>query len=238
MSAPSTIITPPTPEIHAYLAGPDVFYPDSDRRGAEKKAALSTLGITGHYPLDNEVSMLEGETPAQFGRRIGALNEQMMLNCCKPGQVGVILVNMTPWHGPSMDVGTAFEAGFMSALAKTRPNVVIVGYYENDKVEKSFFQRCVDHFNGKIRDGIKRMGGHEVPVKLDPHGNSVENFGLEDNLMIPNAIHQTGGAVCYSFEEAAALAKTLAYKKILAMHHANERLNKEVEANFMGYAIG
>ncbi|MBY0355796.1 MAG: nucleoside 2-deoxyribosyltransferase [Rickettsiales bacterium] len=229
-SIPEANIRLETPQIHAYLAGPDVFYPDAVARGAEKKQKLSEVGIIGHYPFDNELNKVKGESDRAFGLRIGKANEEMMLNCCKPNQVGVILVNMTPWHGPSTDVGTAFEAGFMSALAQTNPHVVIVGYYEDKKVTRSFFERCKAFFKQQIATITNEHGDTHY---TDPHGNTLENFGgLEDNLMICNAIEKTGGKVCSSFEEAITFAKELAVAKqsnirqeSLAREHVTQPVN-------------
>jgi nucleoside 2-deoxyribosyltransferase len=193
--------------IHAYLAGPDVFFPNALEIGAQKKAYLSMFGITGHFPFDNEIPKHAFSDPKVASRTIADANEKMMDECCKDGQVGVILMNMNPFHGPSMDCGTAFEAGYMSALSK-RGNVVIVGYSSD---ERSFENRVIqDVYNGaepSRKDGMMYA----------PNGNLIESFGGADNLMITAAIERTGGKVCKTFEEAVEVAKQLAEVKLAAL---------------------
>jgi len=191
-------------EIHAYLAGPDVFYPDALQRGAEKKAKLASVGITGHFPSDNEIGAEEFHDPRRASRLIGAANEQMMLDCCGTGRIGVILANMEPYHGPSMDVGTGCEVGFMSALATLKNNIIIIGY-TNDP--RTFETRVIEDLykkNVSVKNG--RIYGAD--------GMMIEAFGGVDNLMITHAVEKTGGAVVASFEEAVSLALKLATQKL------------------------
>ena len=58
-------------EIHAYLAGPDVFFPNAHEIGRQKIEYLHTLGIVGHFPLDTEVPGDLLKDPAQAIRFIG-----------------------------------------------------------------------------------------------------------------------------------------------------------------------
>jgi len=193
-------------EVHAYLAGPDVFYPDAIEIGKVKKNALAEVGIRGHFPFDNEIPKEAFADKRTARNTIANANEQMMLDCCKDGQVGIILANMTPYHGPSMDVGTGFEVGFMSALSHVKKNVIVIGYTD---AKKNFMERVIDHFGGD-KHITKQPGGQWV----GPDGNTLEDFDAADNLMITHAIEKTGGRVCNSFNEAVQLAKELSEKKI------------------------
>ena len=193
---------PQQPEVHAYLAGPDVFFPNGKEIGEIKKAKLAAVGIIGHYPFDNEISPEILGDLTKTADAIARANEQSMLDCCKKGRIGIILVNMTPFHGPSMDVGTSFEAGFMSALAASRKNVIIIGY-TNDP--RSFEERVIDSIYGGKKNVSETDGGI-----YGSDGNIIEAFGQSDNLMITQAIRKTGGSVVNSFEEAVDLAKKLA----------------------------
>ena len=194
------------PEIHAYLAGPDVFFPDARRIGRQKIAYLQTLGIEGHFPLDNEVPHALLKNPVQASRFIGDSNEKMMLDCCRDGRIGMILANMSPFHGPSMDVGTAFEVGFMSALSYQR-NVIILGY----TLDKRSFE---DRVAGEIYGSWSNVT-HKNGIPHGPDGQMIEAFGGADNLMITNAIARTGGDIFPSFEEAAHFGAAAA-KRLLA----------------------
>jgi nucleoside 2-deoxyribosyltransferase len=180
----------------AYLAGPDVFYPDALERAQTKKAALAAAGITGLFPLDNEIHpALLSADPKAAAFAIARANESMMLECTKPGIIGFILANMEPWHGPSMDVGTAFEMGFMRALASLpQADVTIIGYAPDNRLFADRVQAI--HFRKLGCATLK--DGHLV----GPDGMTLENFGLTDNLMLVHAVEKTGGAICASFEDA------------------------------------
>ena len=192
-------------EIHAYLAGPDVFFPHAKDIGRQRIAYLQTLGVVGHFPLDTELPAEVLKNPAQAIRLIGDANEKMMLDCCLDGRIGLILANMSPFHGPSMDVGTAFEAGFMSALSYKK-NVIIIGYTSD---QRSFEDRVVEEIHG----GWSNIT-HKDGIPHGPDGTMIEAFGGADNLMITNAIVRTGGDIFPTFEDAAqfgaAAAKRLA----------------------------
>ena len=188
-------------EVHAYLAGPDVFFPHAEEIGRQKIAYLQGLGVIGHYPLDNEVPAALLAKPAQASRFIADANETMMLDCCGAGRIGLILANMSPFHGPSMDVGTAFEVGFMAALSH-RNNVIIVGYTSD---ARSFEERVVEQIHGGWSAVTHRNG---IPHGAD--GTMIEAFGGADNLMITAAIARTGGAILPTFEDAARFGATAA----------------------------
>lgn len=86
----------------AYLAGPEVFLPDAVAIGEAKKAICAEHGLVGVFPFDS----LDGMTPdvddgiAIFEHCIAHLD-----GC------DVVIANLTPFRGPSMDVGTAVEIG-------------------------------------------------------------------------------------------------------------------------------
>jgi len=197
-------------ELHAYLAGPDVFYPNAVEMGNIKKATLAALGIMGHFPFDNELDTAKYKKPHERSFAIGEANERTMLECCGFGRFGIILANMIPFRGPSMDVGTAFEVGFMSALAETRKNVLIVGY-TNDL--RPFEDRVVEAIYGDKKHITKRDG-----FLYGPDGLMIESYEGAENLMLTHAIEKTGGVIVEDFESAATLAKELTDKRIRAGH--------------------
>jgi nucleoside 2-deoxyribosyltransferase len=88
-----------------YLAGPDVFLPDSADVGRRKQAICRAHGLEGHYPGE-EVDLAGLEPPEQAR----ALFESCvaMMDRCVAG-----LANVTPFRGISADVGTAFEMGYL-----------------------------------------------------------------------------------------------------------------------------
>jgi len=182
--------------IRAYLAGPDVFFPDARARGEEKKRILAGYGIDARFPLDNAI---EEKDPKRRARKIGKANEKIMLWCGEKGHFGFIFADMRAWDGPSMDVGTAFEMGFMSAMAAFRPGqIMIIGY----GADGDLAQRMKSMDIRGARKAKRRKGG----CLIAPDGTTIEDFGLADNLMLMNAIEKTGGKLCAGFADAAAFA--------------------------------
>jgi nucleoside 2-deoxyribosyltransferase len=92
-----------------YLAGPDVFFPDSAARAAAMKAACARFGWQGVFPLDPSPSH---ETDAPEWLRIHLANEAHIRGC------DALIANITPFRGASADPGTAWEMGFMRALGR------------------------------------------------------------------------------------------------------------------------
>jgi nucleoside 2-deoxyribosyltransferase len=88
-----------------YLAGPDVFLPDSAAIGRQKQAICARHGLVGLSP--GEGIDLDALPQSEHAR---ALFEGCvaMMDRCVAG-----LANLTPFRGPSADVGTAFEMGYL-----------------------------------------------------------------------------------------------------------------------------
>jgi nucleoside 2-deoxyribosyltransferase len=153
-----------------YLAGPEVFLPDPVGAGARKRALCATHGFEGVYPLDAELDR-SGLSKADAARRISLANEALIRSC------DLVIANMTPFRGVSMDVGTAFEVGYMRSLG--RP---VLGY-TNTAIDL------------RERSEMGRAGGVRLPFDADASDVSVEDFGLAENLMIEIAVMESGGRV-------------------------------------------
>jgi len=153
--------------MRVYLAGPDVFLPNPVERGGMLKRICAAHGLVGVFPLDD----LDGGDPPALGTlstpfRIARRNELHIEACA------ALIANLTPFRGPSADVGTVFEIGFMRALG--RP---VFGW---SNVAAKFAVRTRAFVGG---DGA-----------TDPTGMLVEDFGIADNLMIEGGIAASGGA--------------------------------------------
>ena len=147
-----------------YLAGPDVFLPDAVQIGRRKVEICARHGLVGRYPLDNPVDL----TAADASLRIYQGLEVMMDEC------SAIIANLTPFRGPGADPGTVFELGYMAARGK-----LCLGY-SNDPA--SYADRVRRFSTVTARDGHL----------LDADGLSVENFGLNDNLMMMHGLDLHG----------------------------------------------
>jgi nucleoside 2-deoxyribosyltransferase len=84
-----------------------------------------------------------------------------------------LIANLTPFRGPSADVGTVFEIGFMRALG--RP---VFGWSNEGRL-----------FAERTRT-LENLG---ADASTDAEGLLIEDFGLMDNLMIDSAITASGG---------------------------------------------
>ena len=162
--------------LRAYLAGPDIFLPDADQWVERKKIVCARHGLTGVAPLDHPTDEPPAWTAFPDWRRIAARNEAFIRSC------DLMIANLTPFRGPSADVGTVYEVGFMRALG--RP---VCGYATT---ATPFTQRTLDHaaaHGGATTgaDGLSR----------DAAGMVIEQFGLFDNLMIEAGILGSGGVL-------------------------------------------
>src|ERR1700728_4816120 len=94
--------------MNVYLAGPDVFLPDAVEIGRRKVELCRRHGLTGLYPLDNDIDLAAQDASLRIFRG----NETMML------EADAIIANLTPFRGPGADAGTVYELGYMAARGK------------------------------------------------------------------------------------------------------------------------
>lgn len=150
-----------------YLAGPEVFLREAKAVGERKKMLCRKFGFEGVFPLDIEVNV-EGKAAREIGLCISSVNEGLIKSC------DLVIANITPFRGPSLDVGTAYEMGFAHALGKK------VFAYTN--VAAPFTERTLKALDGQVARG--------VDGKLwDTAGMFVEEVDLVDNLMIDGCIY-------------------------------------------------
>jgi nucleoside 2-deoxyribosyltransferase len=127
--------------------------------------------MTGIFPL--EPPPLEPDPALPEWRRIYQANEAHIRSC------DALIANLTPFRGPSADVGTVYELGFMRALG--RP---VFGY---SNVAQRFGSRVLAGLGGAAR---RRADG----AWEDAEGMAVEEFDRYDNLMLEGGIAESGGA--------------------------------------------
>ncbi len=157
-----------------YLAGPDVFFPEPGLWAHRKKAICERHGLLGVSPLD-ELADEPGEWEAlPLWHRIAMRNEAHIRSC------RAVIANLTPFRGPSADVGTAYEIGFARALG-----LMIFGYATTSE---AFLSRTL----ASLGDAARMRPEGEW---LDGEGLLVEQFGLFDNLMIEGGIIGSGGVL-------------------------------------------
>ncbi|MVT55940.1 nucleoside 2-deoxyribosyltransferase [Bradyrhizobium yuanmingense] len=137
-----------------YLAGPTVFLPNALNEGNVLKKVCAEYGLIGVFPLDE----LESDVGAQ---RIFEHNVSCLRGC------DVVVADVSPFRGPHVDDGTAFEIGFANAIA------LPIFAYSRD-----------------IRPLARRISAKRGPDRRlrDEQELEVEDFGLNQNLMISCAI--------------------------------------------------
>lgn len=162
-------------ELCLYLAGPDVFEPDAAARFAAMKDICRRHGAVGLSPLDGDVGAVDEQA-----RALGIFDSNLaMIRACD-----AVIANLTPFRGPSSDVGTALEVGLACALNKP-----VFGY-----------SRTADLYHEKVSN----LSAMDAEGFADD-GFLVENFGLTDNLMILGAIERSGGSLILGDEPFSAL---------------------------------
>jgi nucleoside 2-deoxyribosyltransferase len=164
--------TPTT--LRIYLAGPDVFLPQPRQWAEWKKAVCARHGLIGISPLDDAPDDTAGPGALPEWQRIALRNEALIRSA------DAMIANLTPFRGPSADVGTAYEVGFIRALG--RP---VFGY---STTAMPFTQRSRDFAMG--HGGA--LAGRDRSLR-DADGMLIEQFGLTDNLMLEAAVVGSGG---------------------------------------------
>ena len=182
-----------------YLAGPEVFLVNAREIGARKRAICERHGLVGVFPGDEEDPCDPSLPPAEQGLAISRAMECVMRGC------DAMIVNLTPFRGPSADVGSAYEMGFMRALG--RP----IFAYSNDS--RPFLDRVAAFCGGAMRR--RPSGEHE-----DPDGMAIEPFALHDNLMLAGGIIASGGCIIAESSPHAARYTSLAAFERCAMSAA------------------
>jgi nucleoside 2-deoxyribosyltransferase len=156
-----------------YLAGPDVFLPDAAAWMQRKKAICAGFQLVGVSPLDDLLNQPGEWVDLPDWRRIALRNEAHIRSCV------AVVANLTPFRGPSADVGTVYEIGFARGLG-----LKVFGYAT---VTTTFLDRTLASIGG----GRQEADGSW----WDGDGLLVEQFGLFDNLMIEAGIAESGGAL-------------------------------------------
>ena len=93
-----------------FLSGPDLWFPDAADHLARKINLCANAGVVG--VMGRGEGLYETQPSEAMAREIYARALERLRGA------DAVIVNLTPWRGPNADAGTAFEAGFASALGK------------------------------------------------------------------------------------------------------------------------
>ena len=107
-----------SPRPRIYLAGPDVFFRDSEAIFARLMACCDALGIEGVPPSDGGIAADLRLGDEERAQRIYEGNVRLIR------EADGVIANLVPFRGHEPDSGTVFEVGFATALGKP---VVVYG---------------------------------------------------------------------------------------------------------------
>lgn len=150
-----------------YLAGPDVFRENAIGYGKFLKDLCTRVGAIGLFPFDNEINPPDSKL-------IFEANFKMIQEC------DAVVANVSPFRGPSVDPGTAWELGAAYALGKK-----IVTYSDELNDYKDRAQKYA----------------------TQPYIN-IEDFGLHDNLMIAECSPVSANSAAFAISVAVKLCRT------------------------------
>ena len=151
-----------------------MFFPEPELWAERKKAICGRHGLEGVSPLDDLSDEPAEWAELPFWRKIAHRNEAHIRTC------QALIANLTPFRGPSADVGTVYEVGFARALG-----LKIFGYAT---VSNPFLDRTLAALDGAAQ-------AQSDGTWVDDDGLLVEQFGLFDNLMIEGGIAGSGGVL-------------------------------------------
>lgn len=148
-----------------YLAGPDVFFSNAAVIGAAKKEICAKHGFEGVFPVD----LLP--TDVFSDKYTHDQQAKIVQQACVKGirECDLLVANMTPFRGVSMDVGTAYEMGAAHIIGKK-----VYGYTLDASV---YLKKVKDDDDCTSKDG----------VHYDSFGCVIEDFSRIDNCMVTEA---------------------------------------------------
>ena len=184
-------------EFKIYLAGPEVFMPDPIQKGEYKKATITSFNaevlqdknfhFVGLYPMDAEINC-DAKEDATTAMRIFKADVSLM------DQADLAIANITRFRGPSADVGTAFEMGYMYAQQKP----VFAYYSMHETYCIADYDQSDSYAHTTYEDKIKKFANsylidHATETGQDNYSHAIEDFGLSDNLMLIGSIRAKSG---------------------------------------------
>lgn len=146
-----------------YIAGFDVFKPNSIEIGKEYAKLCQAYGHEGLYPLDNVVDFNQSKN--KVAQDIYEANVKLIHNA------DIIIANLNVFRGKEADSGTVWECGYAKALGKK-----VVGYMQEDR-------SYLESFNDKE----KRI---HKDIYVDSDNMVIEDFDYPINLMIACSVDQ------------------------------------------------
>jgi len=140
-----------------YIAGPDVFEPNSIEIGKTYSQLCQKYDFKGLYPLDNVVNFKQEKK--KIALDIYKANIKLIQNA------DIVIANLNPFRGKEADSGTIWECGYAIGLGKK-----VYGYMNNTS----------DYVEQFSKDEKELVDGNYI----DSNGKTIEDFEHPINLMI------------------------------------------------------
>lgn len=150
-----------------YLAGPDVFLPNSDQHGEKLVRLCREYDVKGLYPADPDIIRQIENMISRGASKTEIADMIFHEDKVKIDQCDGVIANLAPFRGPESDPGTAWEMGYAMGLGKP-----VWAYCEDTRP----YDKKISDWSGKTttRDGIMR----------DRDGMMIDNLGEQANLMM------------------------------------------------------
>lgn len=146
-----------------YIAGFDVFKPNSIEIGKEYAKLCQAYGYEGLYPLDNVVDFNQDKN--KIAQDIYKANVKLIHDA------DIVIANLNAFRGKEADSGTVWECGYAKALGKK-----VLGYMQTN-------QTYLQSFNANE----KRI---QDDVFVDKDNMVIEDFDYSINLMIACSVEK------------------------------------------------
>lgn len=140
-----------------YIAGPDVFEPDSIEIGKRYSDICKKYGYEGMYPLDNVIDF--NQEKKKIAMDIFLANAELIK------KADIIIANLNPFRGKEADSGTVWECGYAFGLGKK-----VYGYMDSTVSYLEQFSESEKSLSGDLY--------------VDADGKMIEDFDSPVNLMI------------------------------------------------------
>ena len=146
-----------------------MFRRDADEHGERLKQLCVARDLDPLWPLDNKPTEM---APAAFA------SAMRTMNCAMIERATAVIADISPFRGPNMDPGTAFEIGY--AIATNKPV-----FLYTDAPGKTLLDRTKASFR------VRKIDARS----FDADDMEVEDFGLHENLMIATVAETVYGGV-------------------------------------------
>jgi nucleoside 2-deoxyribosyltransferase len=160
--------------IYAYVAGPDLFYPNYQEIKAEKLALCREFGLIG-IPNDEFPGPVP---PISSDKYIYEENLKLL------DMSDLVLANLSAFRGSEPDAGTVWECVYGFVKGKS-----VYAYYNFP----TMIRAVEENYPPVTWKDVEQPDGSTVSTPFDRDNARIENWGKMLNLMLTNSIYTING---------------------------------------------